>query len=110
MAREATPKAEARALLAIEEAAMSNETKLLGYEPEVLSFPSKPDLMAIRCRLIEMTPTGTRRTDKCVQLHLRTRDAMKLLRLLQNLQKDLNLPPASGQSTKMVIPPKGHQH
>jgi hypothetical protein len=102
------PKTGARALLAIEETNMSDkELRLLGYEPEILSFQSKPDLMAIRCKLIEGTPTGTRRTDKRVQLGLTTRDAMKLLLLLQNLRDDLKLR-VEGKPTKTVIPPKGH--
>jgi hypothetical protein len=114
MASEAAPEACARALLAIEETTMKRDEEivLLGYEPVVLSYRSKPDLMAISCKLIERIPgeDKTRRTDKRVRLGLTIRDAMKLLRLLQNLQKDLDLPPAAGQSTKMVIPPKGQRH
>ena len=113
MARKAAPKACARALLAIEETAMSRDTEivLLGYEPEVLSYQSKPDLMAICCKLIERVPgeKKIRRTDKRVRLGLTTRDAMKLLRLLQSLQSDLGLN-VQGKPTKTVIPPKGQQH
>jgi hypothetical protein len=85
---------------------------LLGYDPAVVSYPNKPDLIGIYCKLIEPIPgeKKARRTDKLLRLGLTIQDAMKLLRLLQRLQNDLGLSPEDRPSTTVVIPPKGRRH
>jgi hypothetical protein len=81
---------------------MRVEIDVTGYRPN-LSVSRDRKLFVIECELVNHLPEGPQQSGKCIHLGLTVDDAMRLLSLLQEAQRKLNL--LAPQATMTVVPP-----
>lgn len=83
---------------------MINALSYSGHQPEII-VPTPPTMVILRCEIPENLPGDLQQNGKYVHLRLTTGDAMHLLQILKNVQKELGLPDAPGHATVIHIPP-----
>jgi hypothetical protein len=78
---------------------------LSGYRPDIIGNPKNPNQLIIRCEMVDHSEGESKLTGKYIHLGMTVADSMRLLALLSAAQKQLGLPPHSGDATYTVVPP-----
>jgi len=83
---------------------MPKETKIAATDVQLTALR---DLSAFSIvgTVVEITPDGPRRTEDAVHLTLSSRQAMRLLALLQAVQAKYGLPAHPDPVTETIVPP-----
>jgi hypothetical protein len=102
----AAPKAKTRALLAIEETAMTPDIAiaLLACDPRIIEPHDTPNSVTLRFQIVDQTPNGPQRSGKYAHLGVTIRDAMKLLVYLQTLAAQRKLR-VEAETVVIEVPP-----
>lgn len=89
---------------------MADDIQLAGYYPQVLIPDNKPDVAIIHLEKVDQTPEGPQRSGRYIHLAVTAQDAMRLLTVLQNVQKEQGWPDCPHRPTVTHVPPEQDRH
>lgn len=89
---------------------MDEDIHLIGSHPAVLVTKSDPSTPIIHCEKVDQTAEGPRPTGTNIHLALTLRDAVRLLKALQNAQKVHGWPDHLDEPIPTHVPPEPQRH